>query len=97
MIDYSYLAPPKKVYHIKLPLNYIYDGTDGINHRRIFKRSNYEKFEWEAIQKLKEYLHLRAPNISYPDELLLRFNYAGHFLFPEVIEKVKVYDEWHQN
>lgn len=65
--------------------------------RRIFTRSLYEPFEREAIDKLKEYLKKKAPNIYYPDELLLRFNYAGQFHFSEVTERVKLYEEWHQN
>jgi hypothetical protein len=27
----------------------------------------------------------------------LRFNYAGNFHFSDVAERVKLYDEWHQN
>jgi hypothetical protein len=46
---------------------------------------------------LKEYLKKKAPNMHYTDELLLKFSYEGNFLLSDVTEKVKMYDEWHQN
>jgi hypothetical protein len=104
MIDYRYLTPPSRVNKIKLPgmylaysANYQYENVNGKHVRRIFAHSAYETFEREAILNLKEYLKKKAPNIYYPDELLLRFNYLGNFLLSEVTEKVKLYDEWHQN
>lgn len=35
--------------------------------------------------------------MHYTDQLLLKFNYEGKFLISDVTEKVKMYDEWHQN
>lgn len=40
-------------------------------------------------------MHKKSPYVSYPDELLLRFSYAGNFLLSQATEKVKQYEEWH--
>ena len=47
------------------------------------------------IAKVKDYLHKLSPNVTHPDELLLRLCYAGNFMMSEVTEKIKAYDEWH--
>lgn len=75
----------------------MYQCRDGVHKRKVFCRTHLEPFEKEAVDNLKEYLRKKAPNIHYPDELLLRFNYAGRFQMSEVNEQVRLYDKWHQN
>lgn len=48
-MNYSYLSPPSKIKHIKLPStfllrleNYVYEVVDGKHKRRIFGRGPYE-------------------------------------------------------
>jgi len=35
--------------------------------------------------------------MNYTDELLLRFSYSGNFLISEIIKKIKLYTDWHEN
>ena len=49
------------------------------------------------MRVLKDQLHKKSPNLSYSDELLLRFNYASGFNLQQVADHVRGYDEWHYN
>lgn len=104
MVNFSYLSPPKKALRKQFTrrdhnyiADYIHETINGRKVRRIFAKCQYEQYERDAIEKLKDYLKKKAPNMHYTDELLLKFSYEGNFLLSDVTEKVKMYDEWHQN